>query len=187
MHYTTITIISTIVWIHIAEGCQMAGYTIWSTSDDSCKTLDIICSTGNGRWDIKGCGCGCKPDCVRLGDTYIGNFETCKTARVSCQGAREFWSDEKCGCGCTSGKVEESGSDEEEEEDINYFGFINFDMNRFAIYEFVLMIFILMAFVLNVTFFGYCCVIRFKDLDYSFVRNINRNNKHTKIASECSD
>ena len=72
-----------------------------------------------------------------------------------------------------------------------YFGFINFDMNKYAIYEFILVIFILMAFVLNVTFIGYCAVVRFRDLDYSFVRNIRRKNGkkviYTQTASECSD
>ena len=72
-----------------------------------------------------------------------------------------------------------------------YFGFINFDMNKYAIYEFILVIFILMAFVLNVTFIGYCAILRFRSLDYSFVRNIRRKNGkkefYTKTATECSD
>ena len=71
-----------------------------------------------------------------------------------------------------------------------YFGFIDFDMNQYAIYEFVLMIFILMAFVLNVTFIGYVAVIRFKNLDYSFVRNVRRKNGKIvglKSIAECSD
>ena len=72
-----------------------------------------------------------------------------------------------------------------------YFGFINFDMNKYAIYEFILVIFILMAFVLNVTFIGYCAILRFRNLDYSFVRNIKRKNGkkvyYTKTATECSD
>eukprot|EP01084_Bolivina_argentea_P288799 495744_1 len=198
MHYTIITAFSTILWIYTYAECDIAGYTVSNPDDEKCKTLDIQCSGSNDRWDIPGCGCGCKPGCVAERSTWMGDPDFCASekTRIACPDDYEFWEDETCGCGCAPKTPAAHGNNEKEEgietetDDTYYFGFINFDMNRYAIYEFVLMIFILMAFVLNVTFVGYCCVIRFKDLDYSFVRDINRNkNKglYTKTATECSD
>ena len=80
--------------------CDIQGYTLSSSSDEACKTLNINCADGDEKWVIEGCGCGCKPACVELGASWYGSASTCQLIRFSCPSGYERWEDTDCGCGC---------------------------------------------------------------------------------------
>ena len=87
----------------VLSDCPPTGYSLSSSSDIECETLDTQCTPGiEDKWVITGCGCGCKLACVELGSTWHGTTGYCQAVPLTCPDDTEYWETAGCGCGCSS-------------------------------------------------------------------------------------